>query len=99
MNLKGINSQALLMVLGCLVPMGAIAAVVLFGIPLDTVVVFGLVLLCPLMHLFMMRGMGHSHADHGQVVDGQARPATSTGSRALSDARAAPGSAKQESCH
>lgn len=37
-------------------------AIKVFAIPLSTIVTFGIFLLCPLMHIFMM---GHDH-DHGQ---------------------------------
>ena len=33
----------------------------IMGVPLGTLFTFGLVLLCPLMHFFMMRGGHHGH--------------------------------------
>ncbi|GEM_PF-116213 len=56
-RLKG--NHALLMVICCVVPMALLAAVLLFNIPLGTVGFFAIMLACPLMHIFMMRGMGH----------------------------------------
>ena len=51
-----------LMLLCCLVPLAGIAAIVLFGVPTSSVLYFGLVLLCPLMHVVMMATMRHDHA-------------------------------------
>ncbi len=53
----------LLMLACCLIPLAVLAAVLVFNISLGTVGVFAIMLLCPLMHFFMMRGMGHDHAD------------------------------------
>jgi hypothetical protein len=49
------------MMLCCLIPVGALAAVSIFRIPLGSVLTFGLVLLCPLSMLFMMCSTGHEH--------------------------------------
>jgi hypothetical protein len=57
------RKHALTMMLCCLIPVGALAAVSIFRIPLGSVLTFGLVLLCPLSMLFMMRSMGHEHDD------------------------------------
>jgi len=51
-----------LMLLCCLIPLAGIAAIVLFGVPTSSVLYFGLVLLCPLMHVLMMATMRHNHA-------------------------------------
>lgn len=47
------------MILACLLPLLVLAAIFVFQIPLGTVGLVALVLICPAMHIFMMRG--HSH--------------------------------------
>src|SRR4030067_315529 len=65
---QGMGKHMLIMLLCCLVPLGLILAVSAFGLslgPLQALLPFALVLLCPLMMFFMMRGMGHDHgAEH-----------------------------------
>ncbi len=60
------GKHALIMVLCCLIPMAALVAITVFRIPTNTVITTGIVLLCPAMHLLMMRGMGGDH-DHGNA--------------------------------
>ena len=55
------------MALCCLVPLGAIFAITVLGVPLGTLGTVAIVLLCPLMHIFMMRGMG-GHNHQGQAA-------------------------------
>ena len=53
------SSNYLLM---CLMIAGAaLSAVFIFKIPFTNVLFFSLFLVCPLMHLFMMKGMDHKH--------------------------------------
>lgn len=60
----GQTRHVLLMLLCCLIPVGLILAISVFGLslgPLAAYLPFAMVLLCPLMMFFMMRGMGQEH--------------------------------------
>jgi uncharacterized membrane protein len=72
----------LLMLLCCLVPVIALGAIFLFKVPVNQVVYVGLILMCPLSHLLMMKfmrhdeGQEHSHhhaqspaSERGKVID------------------------------
>jgi hypothetical protein len=51
-----------LMLACCLVPLAAIVAVSVFGLPFNTLLTIAIVLLCPMMMLFMMGGHGQGSA-------------------------------------
>jgi len=81
------KKHMILMVLCCVVGMGAVAAITLFRVPVNNVVTIGMLLLCPLSHFLMMGMMGKDHNhDHGSaqdpachdqpVVDAKAKPAS-----------------------
>jgi len=40
------------------------AAIFIFKVPANTVLVYGAILLCPLMHFFMMGHGGHEDKNH-----------------------------------
>ncbi len=75
----GLGSKHLwIMVLCCLIPLAALVAIAFLGIPLNTVLYFGLILLCPVGHFLMMRGMMKGEHQHGTlsgsgpIIEGQA---------------------------
>ncbi len=57
--------HTLLMLACCLIPLAALVAVAVFNVPAGSVLTLGILVLCPLLHVIMMRGMmGHGHEDH-----------------------------------
>ena len=65
----GLSRHALIMIACCVVPLALLVAVSVFNVSLGTIGYFAVLLMCPLMHLLMMRGMGHDHGHH--AADGQ----------------------------
>lgn len=57
------KSHLLIMILCCLIPVAALAAIFLFKVPVSSVLFLGLILLCPISHLLMMKYMGHGDSD------------------------------------
>lgn len=59
------KKHVLIMLACCLIPLAALAAIFVFKVPVTGVVYVGMLLLCPLLHLLMMRNMLGHHTDHG----------------------------------
>lgn len=59
--------HTLIMLVCCLVPVTAFAAFFIFNIPLNMVLLFALVVLCPLSHLLLMKYMWNADADHHEA--------------------------------
>jgi hypothetical protein len=57
--------HATIMLLCCLIPLAALFLISAFAIPLSTIATGAIVLLCPLLHILMMRGM-RGHQSQGQ---------------------------------
>lgn len=67
------NQKSILWVLaGCLAMAIGLAAIFVFAVPINNVLLVALVLACPLAHLLMMRSGMHDHAGHHS----RERPAT-----------------------
>ena len=68
------KKHMILMLLCCLVGMGAAAAILFFGVPVNRVFTGLMILLCPLSHLLMMKFMmgGHKHEAHEETAQAQA---------------------------
>lgn len=65
-----------LMLACCLIPLTGLAAINIFNLPTSSVLTFGMLLLCPLLHFVMMRGMmGHNQqrVDHSHHSGGNER--------------------------
>ena len=56
------------MIACCLIPVVAFGAIFALNIPASSVLLFGLVLLCPLSHLLMMKYMGHDEQKINQAT-------------------------------
>ncbi len=84
------KSHLWLMLACCLIPIGLIFAVAVFGISLDPLAIFlpyAMVLFCPLLMFFMMRGMQHGegeahHAEPLSAAPGRPLPDHDTRRRA-----------------
>jgi len=59
------GKHMLIMALCCLIPLAAFFLISVFGVSLSSLGTVALVLLCPLLHILMMRGM-HSQGSQGQ---------------------------------
>jgi uncharacterized membrane protein len=65
------KSHMWLMLLCCLIPVAGILLVTIFKVPLNNVLFYGMILICPLSHILMMRFMGHNHSSSQQHAEHQ----------------------------
>ena len=61
---EAMTKHALLMLACCLIPLAVLGPILVSGISLGGFLPFAIMLLCPLLHVLMMRGMGHDHSAH-----------------------------------
>lgn len=57
------NHHSWFMLLCGLIPIAAVGAIFLFGVPVNSMLLVGLFLLCPLLHLTMMGLSGRGHGE------------------------------------
>jgi len=63
------GKHMLLMVLCCAIPLIGLAALGIFGVS-NSYLLYGMILLCPLLHYFMMRDMhGTGHSGHAAETE------------------------------
>ncbi len=64
------KKHVFVILLCCLIPVAALGAIFLFNIPVNSVLLFALILVCPLSHLLMMKFLPHDVGhinNHGSV--------------------------------
>ncbi len=64
------KSHGLLMLLCCLIPIIGLSAVYIFRVPTSAVLLYGMILLCPLSHILMMRFMMRDHGSNECAAPG-----------------------------
>ncbi len=81
------KKHALIMIACCLIPIAGFAAVALFGIPLNKVLLYGMLLICPISHLLMMKFMVHGdgHEHHPATKTDRALPSSVSRSPEITD--------------
>ena len=74
---KGLFSRHnLMMALGCIIPLLLIGILWAAGVSQNTLS-FGILLLCPIMHLFMMKNMDHgARESHDRIDDNKKEGST-----------------------
>ncbi len=75
------KKHVLIMLACCLIPLVALAAIFVFKIPTNSVIYVGILLLCPALHLLLMRNMMGSHPDQGASGDHTGHGHTGHGAR------------------
>lgn len=62
------KKHALIMIACCMIPIVAFALISVFSVPVSSMVTIGLVLLCPISHLLLMKFImpGHNHGEEHQ---------------------------------
>jgi hypothetical protein len=78
------KKHALIMVACCLIPIAGFVLTSFYNIPIKSVLLYGMIIACPLSHLLMMKFMmrGDSQAHHHETLP---RVKTSTRSTKISE--------------
>lgn len=68
------KKHVFIMLLCCLIPVAALGAIFLLNIPVNSVLLFALILVCPLSHLMMMKFLPHDGGHMSNQGPVQANP-------------------------
>jgi len=72
----GKHTQTLMMVLGCIIPLLLLGILWFAGVS-QIILSFGIILLCPVMHLLMMKNMKHGTQNpESQIVENKIEEVT-----------------------
>ena len=59
------KKHMLIMLACCLIPLVGLGLIFLFHVPTNNIVLFGMILICPLAHILMLKFMGSEHDQKG----------------------------------
>jgi hypothetical protein len=68
-NKAGNHRHTLIMMLGCLIPLVLLGILWVVGVS-QSILSFGILLLCPILHFVMMKNMKHENVDNENVKQG-----------------------------
>ena len=63
------RKHLMIMLACCLIPLAGLTIAILFDVPFNSIFFYGMLLLCPLLHVIMMRSMiggRHEPTNHAQ---------------------------------
>ncbi len=79
-DISGNHRHTLVMLLGCLVPLVLLGILWVIGVS-QSILSFGILLLCPILHFVMMKNMKHENVENENVKHGTQNIESNNGSK------------------